>query len=150
MPKASSAVVYINLGGPQGYRAWAKSLRGFNRVIRLALTRNLRAAGTVVKIEAQKNASYSIGHHDQASIPASLSVRLSGLSVYVQTPRTAIRGLEEYAPGEWDHPVFGQGGVTQKARPYLAPAVASKTMEAYELAGEAVQEVLDAIAAESI
>jgi hypothetical protein len=143
MPKASSAAIYIDFNGPQGFKSFARALRVFDPELKLSLLRNLRAAGQVVKVEAQKNASYS------REIPPSLKVRVSGISVAVQTPRTAIRGLEEYSPGEWDHPVFGNLPiVTQKAHPYLAPAVASKTEEVTELVAEALGAALDAVVEE--
>lgn len=141
MPRAASAAIYIDFNGPRGFGAFARALRAFSPTLKLALLRNLRLAGGVVRDEAKQYASYS---HE---IPPNIKVRVSGLSVAVQINRTAIRGLEEYSPGRWEHPVFGNPPkVTQIARPYLYPAVKGKTEAVSLLVQEALASALEAVA----
>jgi hypothetical protein len=152
----ATGAIMIDWDGPRGFGSFAKSMHNFTPELRVALLRNLRAAGKLVQTEAKQKSAYS------REIPPSIKVAVRGLRVSVQTPRqgggagwgatnrqeSPIRALEEFSPGGWQHPVFGNRGnvVVQASYPYLYPAVADKWEEAYELVTEALGDALDAVA----
>ena|ERR1017187_2346496 len=122
---------YVNL---TEFHDLAINFRAIEPLLYRCLTSSLRASGQLVADDAKERASYS------KSIPDSIKVRVQGLTVTVQADRTDISSLEEFAPGHWDHPVFGSGSVTQIAHPFLYPALAAKGEQAatqIELAVEA-------------
>src|ERR1035437_310248 len=126
---SKSGGVYVNL---TSFHDLAINFKAVEPEMYKALALRLKMAGQLVADQAKSEASYS------SEIAAAIGVRVSGLTVSIGLPRTEIRALEEYAPGQWDHPVFGGNvTVTQQAHPYLYPALQRKGDEA-ALAIEAV------------
>lgn len=119
-------------------RALTEIPREFRRELRAALTK----AGRPVLREAKRRASYS------SRIPGALrlSVILTGKS-----PSVAITANKERAPharplenlgepGTFRHPVFGNRSnwVSQRARPFMAPAITTHADESAEAVADAV------------
>jgi hypothetical protein len=132
-------LLYVDL---RQFRNLAINLRAVEPEMHAAMRLRLRAAGMVVAEAARENAVSA----RLLSIAPNIRVQQSGLSVYVGVNRTPIAALEEYSPGPWEHPVFGNATnpQTQTAYPYLGPALQTKREEAVELIGTAVTEALDA------
>ena len=134
----SGAGVYVNL---EDFHFLAVNFKAVEPLLYKELTATLKAAGMIVAAQAKQNASYS------SKIADSIKVYMSGLAIYVGLPRTDFRAAEEYAPGGWDHPVFGPvfslPQVWQTARPYLSPALETKSDEVSVLIFAAVSEALD-------
>jgi hypothetical protein len=128
--------VYVDLSE---FRNLAINLRAVEPALYKSMALHLRMAGLIVADQAKANASSS------SEIAAAIQVRVSGLTVSVGLPPTPIRTLEEYAPGGWQHPVFGNRGnvVVQASYPYLRPALSDKGDAA---ALEIEKAVTDAIA----
>ena len=112
--------------------------------LRKRLRPKLRTAGRVVADDAKLRASWS------TRIPRAVSVRTSftktrpGVSVVVNKNKAPhARPFEHVGrPGTFRHPVFGnrEVWVPQRARPFLAPALAAKGDTAGRLITEAVDE----------
>lgn len=112
--------------------------------LRKKLRPKLREAGKVVANDAKLRASWS------KRIPRAVSVRTSftktrpGVSVVVNKNKAPHARPYEHGgrAGSFRHPVFGdrEVWVSQRARPFLAPALEAKGDAAGRLIAEAVDE----------
>jgi hypothetical protein len=130
-------LLYVDL---RRFRDLAINFRAVEPELYAAMRTRLKAAGMLVADEARRNAQVA----KLESIAPAIKVQIQGLSVYVGTPRTPIAALEEYSPGRWSHPIFGQGTTVQEAHPYLEPALEARGAVAAEEISTAVTEALDA------
>lgn len=123
--------------------------RGFRRVepeLFAGLKLRLRGIGQLVADSAKEHASFS------ETIPPSIKVRMSTLSVSVVATKAPLSGLEEMGKKgnrgsgvAWRHPVFGNKDVwvTQIGHPFLLPALKDKAEVIEALVDEAVGEAFD-------
>lgn len=112
--------------------------------LRKRLRPKLREAGKIVAADAKLRASWS------TRIPRAISVRTSftktrpGVSVIVDRKKAPHGRPYEHGggPGTFRHPVFGNREiwVSQRARPFLEPALEAKGNEAGRRITDAVDE----------
>jgi hypothetical protein len=132
---------------------FAKVLRNEVPEVAKRLRKRLRAAGMLVRDDAAKRANVIMPGN-----PPKVKVSISGLrSVSVTAARNVtnaageqspLPALNEYAPGSWKHPVYGNPAVTvsQKATPFLYPALEARGDDAVEMIAIALDETVEAIA----
>ncbi len=153
------------MAGPQyakGYNALSvntKSLKVFASVLRkeqLEVAKRLRlrlkAAGEIVAADARARAKVGMPTN-----PPRIKVSVSGLRAVSVTAERTVKNAEgervelpmynEFAYGSWKHPTFGHDPqVSQKAHPFLYPALEAHSEEAIAAIAVALDEVVEACA----
>ena len=112
--------------------------------LRRAIRPALKKVAEPVLAQARSNASWSKRIPGAIRITTSFSQKRPGISIVVSRTRAPhARPYEALGePGSFRHPVFGNrdAWVSQKARPFLFPAVRAKADDLSEEAGRVVDE----------
>ena len=112
--------------------------------LRRKLRPRLRAAGRVVADDAKARASWSTRIPRAIRVSTSFTARRPGVSVVVDKKKAPHGRPYEHGgqPGTFRHPRWGdrRSWFEQRARPFLAPALAAKGDTAGRLITEAVDE----------
>jgi HK97 gp10 family phage protein len=125
-----------------GLRALAADLRTVSPELYTAFRARTKAAGMLVAAEAKRRSSWS------TRIPGSIKVSITNLGTGIKVTANGAKAPDA-APyenkgqsGNFRHPVFGNTDVwvSQKARPFLAPAAEAKAEEVTEAFAEAVDD----------
>lgn len=105
----------------------------------------LRAAGRIVADQAKINAAWSTRIPRAVKVSVSFTLRRPGVTVVVDKNKAPHARPYEHGgrEGNFRHPVYGnrKAWVAQKARPFLAPALAAKNEEA----GRQIADVVDKV-----
>ncbi len=126
-------------------KSFARVLQRVEPVVQREFFNGLSAAGELVAEEARKRAGFS------SRIPGSITVKRRALAVKIQAGGDSAPDAAPFEhggiPGDFRHPVFGnrEVWVSQRARPFLTPALEAKTDEAFEMIGTAVDVALRGI-----
>lgn len=123
-----------------------KELGKIPKDLRTALRPGLREAGQEVAEDARRRASWSTRIPRAIRVSTTFSGRTPGVSVVVNKNKAPHGRPFEHGggPGEFRHPVFGnrQVWVSQKARPFLYPALVAKGDEAAKKIADVVDVVV--------
>lgn len=137
MARASGSSIVIDTAG---FKKFANALRKVDAQAATDMRKGLKlAAESIVVPEAKKLAAAF-----SKSIPPTIKANTSGVTVSITAGgKSPLAMLEENQgnQGSWRHPVFGNTNawVSQKAHPFLHPAINAKSQEI----GQAVIGVLD-------
>jgi HK97 gp10 family phage protein len=121
-----------------------RDLNGVPPDLKRKLRPKLRKAGEVVAEDARRRAAWSTRIPKATRVSTSFTLRRPGVSVVVDKKKAPHARPYEHGgqPGTFRHPRWGdrRHWFDQKARPFLAPALAAKNDEAGRLIAAAVDE----------
>jgi hypothetical protein len=122
-----------------------KDMGGIPKDLRKKLRPGLRKAGRIVAEDAKLRSSWSTRIPRAIRVTTTFSGKNPGVRVQVNKKNAPHARPFEHGggPGTFRHPVFGNRKiwVSQRARPFLAPALAAKNEEA----GKKIAEVVDQV-----
>jgi hypothetical protein len=144
----ANTLTFSGMGGVDttAFKNFARALRRKAPELAVELRTNLRAAGNIIAEDARSRASFS------TKIPGSIKVRVSAATVSIVAGGPKAPDAAPYEnegnEGDFRHPLFGdrEHWYSQKARPFLHPAVehgrAAAQAAAIDALDKAVKEVV--------